>query len=72
MSRRFVTIWFRHLLTDWFTRRQPHLKNTPFVLAAPDHGRMKVTAANTAAQAQGISADMSVADARAFTPPAGI
>jgi protein ImuB len=66
MSRRFVTIWFRHLLTDWFTRRQPHLKNTPFVLAAPDHGRMKVTAANTAAQAQGISADMSVADARAL------
>lgn len=66
MSRRFVTIWFRHLLTDWFTRRQPQLRNTPFVLAAPDHGRMKVTAANAAAQALGINADMSVADARAL------
>lgn len=66
MSRRFVTIWFRHLLTDWFTRRQPHLRNTPFVLAAPDHGRMKVTAANAAAQRHGINADISVADARAL------
>lgn len=54
------------MLTDWFTRRQPYLRNTPFVLAAPDHGRMKVTAANAAAQTHGIHAEMSVADARAL------
>jgi protein ImuB len=68
MQKRFVTIWFRHLLTDWFTRRQPALASRPFVLAAPDHGRMVVTAANVLAQTHGINTGMAVADARAIIP----
>jgi protein ImuB len=68
MPRRFVTIWFRRLTTDWFILRKPDLRNAVFVLAAPDHGRMSITALSAAAQAQGIEAGMAVADARAIVP----
>ena len=68
MPKRFVTIWFRHLKTDWLSRRQPGLFHTAFVLAFPDHGRMVVTAVNEAAQQQGIDAGIVVADARAIYP----
>jgi protein ImuB len=68
MSKRFVSIWFRHLTTDWFTLRHPHLGDIPFVLRAPSHGKMIVTAANAMAYAQGISNGMSLADARALVP----
>ena len=68
MARRFVSIWFRHLTTDWFTLRQPHLLQLPFVLCTPSHGRMVVTAANAIAQANGINKEMVLADARAIMP----
>ena len=68
MSRRFVTIWFCYLKTDWFIRRQPELNETPFILASPDHGRMIVTAANTFVQIQGVDIGITVADARAIIP----
>jgi protein ImuB len=68
MRRRFVTIWFRSLKTDWFTIRQPGLSDIPFVLTAPDHGRMVITAANEKARAEGIDAGLVVADARALIP----
>jgi protein ImuB len=66
MQKRYVTIWFRHLKTDWFTRRQPSLKTTPFALAHPDHGRMIITAVNPSALAKDIFPGMVVADARAI------
>jgi protein ImuB len=68
MPKRFVSIWFRHLKTDWFTRRQPGISNIPFVLAVPDHGRMMVSAANIPAQNQGIKTGLTVADARVIIP----
>src|SRR5688572_9493234 len=68
MAKRFVSIWFRHLSTDWFTLRQPHLKNLPFVLRAPSHGRMIITATNAVAESKGISSGMVLADARAIVP----
>ncbi|MEJ0082210.1 MAG: DNA polymerase Y family protein [Puia sp.] len=68
MAKRFVTIWFRHLKTDWFSIRQPALRDIPFVLSAPDHGRMVITAANERALAKGIESGMVVADARAIFP----
>ena len=68
MERRFVSIWFRHLTTDWFSLNQPHLRDLPFVLSAPSHGRMVVTAANATAQAMGIDSGMALADARAIMP----
>lgn len=68
MVRRYVSIWFRHLNTDWFSLRQPHLKKTPFVLRTPSHGRMIITAVNNVAQRKGIHVDMVLADARAILP----
>ena len=79
MARRYVSIWFRHLNTDWFTLRQsilaqrcgemqPSLQNTPFVLRTSSHGRMIITAANAAAEKTGIYTGMPLADARAIVP----
>lgn len=68
MALRFVSIWFRHLTTDWFTLRQPRLKNVPFVLRALSHGRMVITAANASAEQKGINTGMVLADARAILP----
>lgn len=68
MARRYVSIWFRYLTTDWFTLRQPQLKTLPFVLRASEHGRMIITAANAIAEQQGIVRGMVLADARAMIP----
>ena len=82
MARRFVSIWFRHLTTDWFTLRDGAAgskgpgqkdgglspKSQPFVLRAPSHGRMIVTAANAVAQKHGIDRGMVLADVRAIVP----
>src|SRR4051812_27103906 len=68
MCKRFVVIWFRHLKTDWMIRRHPELKNVPFVLALPDHGRMRITEVSAAAKAKGIEAGMIVPDARIIFP----
>jgi protein ImuB len=65
---RFVSIWFPHLTTDWFSLSQPQLKEVPFVLRAPSHGRMVITAANAIAQQKGIDSGMVLADARAIIP----
>lgn len=68
MSKRFVSIWFRHLLTDWLALRRPALQNMPFVFARSDHGRKVITAASSAAEIQGIAANMLVADAKVIVP----
>lgn len=68
MQRRYVSIWFRHLTTDWFSLRDPHLKKKPFVARASRHGRMIITAANARAKEMGINAGMVLADARAVFP----
>jgi len=68
MKKRFVTIWFHHLETDWFMLRQPALQQIPFVLTAKDHGRLVITAANDLAELQGIKKNMVVADARMILP----
>lgn len=68
MARRFVSIWFRQLTTDWMIRRRPELKPVPFVLARAERGRMVVQAANAIARAKGVMAGMVVADGRAIVP----
>jgi protein ImuB len=68
MARRFVSIWFRYLATDWFTARQPELKSVPFVLWTQSRGRMLITATNGMAEKQGIRMEMPLADARAVVP----
>jgi protein ImuB len=66
--KRFVSIWFPHLAADWFCLRKPELKNIPFALTAPSHGRTIITAANPLAQKKGIIPGMVLADARAILP----
>lgn len=68
MAARFVSIWLRHFKTDMYCRSNPALKNIPFVVVMPQHGRLVVTAASKEAQAQGVDAGMVLADARAFIP----
>ena len=68
MERRFISIWFRYLVTDQLTRLHPELKDLPFVLVTPERGRMVITAASPSAQALDIEPGMVVADARAILP----
>ena len=68
MGKRYMSIWFRFLKTDWYTVRNPSLKEIPFVLAAPEHGKMIVRSSNATAQKLGIYESMAVADARAIIP----
>ncbi len=68
MVKRFVSIWFRELKTDWFTIRQPPLSHVPFVICIADHGRMIITGINSLATKAGITSGMLVADARAIVP----
>lgn len=68
MVKRFVSVWFRHLVTDWVTLRQSALREVPFVVSAPSHGRMVIVAANALAEQQGIHTGMVVADARVIIP----
>lgn len=68
MVKRYVSIWFRHLHTDWFSIRQPHFRNVSFVLRASSHGKIVITALNAIAEAKGLRAGMSLADARAIIP----
>jgi protein ImuB len=68
MSKRFVSIWFPYLATDWHTRKQPQLRDKAFVLKATVRNRVVVTAANAVAKAQGIYENMVLADAKALYP----
>jgi len=68
MDKRYISIWFRHLATDWFTIRNPHLKTVPLVLRVPSHGRMIISATNIVAENRGITVGMVLADARAIIP----
>ena len=68
MQRRYVSIWFRHLLTDRWVIRNPQQKDIPFVLASPERGRMVIKAASPEAEKLGILTGMVLADARAVLP----
>jgi protein ImuB len=67
-KKRFVAIWFRHLMTDWMTLRHPEFSELPFVLTIPVRGRVVITAANALAEIQEITTGMAMADARAVIP----
>ena len=66
--KRYVCIWFRQLLADWQLIRRPELKELPFVFAAPDHGRMLITAVSELAAGYGVELGMRAADAKAICP----
>lgn len=66
--KRFVSIWFPYLITDWYVLQQTQLKACAFVVKGSDHGRYIVRAANEMAVSAGIHAGMTLADARAICP----
>jgi len=68
MGKRFCSLWFCRLKTDYVVIRRPALLTHPFVLALPDHGRMVVTAACKRAMEEGVQPGMAVADARVLVP----
>jgi protein ImuB len=68
MPKRFASLWFRHLLTDWKAIRQTGLKGKAYVFAEPDHGRMLITALTDEARKFGVTKGMTVADARVIAP----
>lgn len=68
MQKRFIYIWFHHLITNWFVIRRPELKDTAFVFAGPELRRMVIRAASAAADAHGIRPGIPLADAKAIVP----
>ncbi|RZK83170.1 MAG: DNA polymerase Y family protein [Pedobacter sp.] len=68
MGKRFISIWFRYLLTDWITLKRPELKDIPFVVAAPSRNRVVIVAVNSLAEAIGVYTGMPLADANAIVP----
>lgn len=68
MSRRFLSLWFRHLLTDAYVLQKPALSNQPFVMAVSERGRRVICGVHTVAESAGIRTGMAVADARAVVP----
>lgn len=68
MPKRFVSIWFRHLLTDRLTIRRQELKGKTFVFAEPQRGRKVITAVTAPAEKYGIIPGMTIADARVIAP----
>jgi protein ImuB len=67
-GKRYVSLWFRYLKTDWFQLRRPALHDQPFVLAFSDHGRKLVAAADPKTETLGVFPGATVADARAIIP----
>ena len=68
MSKRFISIWFPYLATDWHARKQPALRDKAFILKSTIRNRIVITAANSLARSQGIRTNMLLADAKALYP----
>jgi protein ImuB len=68
MPKRFVSIWFRYLLTDWKAKRLPAVRDLPVAFTEPDHGRLLVISMNSKAEQYGVRQGMAAADARVIAP----
>lgn len=66
--KRYVSIVFPNLLTDWLATRKPELKDIVYVFTTPIKGRITITATSTAAEKQGIFVGSILADAKAIVP----
>lgn len=63
-----MSLWFRHLMTDWYTRQKLALKESAFVFAATEKNRQVVTFANELSCAKGIHTGMVLSDAKVLAP----
>ncbi len=68
MPKRYLYIWFQYLATNRLAKMRPELRGKPFLLYAPEHGRMVIRAASQSLTKEGISPGMVVADVRAILP----
>lgn len=68
MEKRYLSIWFPSLLTDWKRVKRPELKEVPLVFANKSGNRMVLSSVSSEAAAQGIASGMPLADARAILP----
>jgi protein ImuB len=68
MPKRFVSIWFKYLLTDREAIRLKSLRDLPVAFTEPDHGRMLVMTINKHAEHHGVKVGMAAADARVIAP----
>lgn len=66
--KRYMAVWFRHLAADRLALRYPGLRLQPFVLVAPERGRVMIRAVSREAGALGILPGTVLADARAVYP----
>ena len=67
-NRRYLSLWFCHLMTDRYTRLQPTAQDAPFVYTTKQSNRDVVTFASAAAAASGIQEGMVLADAKVQLP----
>ncbi len=68
MQQRFLSIWFKYLLTDWQVLRRPSLAGKPFAFARSERGRKIISGVNSEAEEAGVIKGMNVADANAIFP----
>jgi protein ImuB len=62
--KRYVSIWFPNLLSDWLAIGKPELKDQVFVFTTSVHGKIVITAASKQAELQGIRVGSLLADAK--------
>lgn len=65
---RYASIWFPYLLTEYVARKEPDVRNVPFVLASRQRGRMVIDAVSELAARQHIRMGMVLADCKAIMP----
>ena len=63
-QRRYLSLWFRQLVTDSHIRHQPAAKKTPFVFSTREKNRDIITHVSPAAAEGGIRPGMVLSDAR--------
>jgi len=68
MPKRYLYIWFPYLSIDRMSKNQPELQGKPFLMYAPERGRMVVRAVSPVLMKEGIHPGMVVADVRAIFP----
>lgn len=65
---RYASIWFPYLLTEYAARKSPQLRETAFVMASPQRGRMVIDAVSAMAAQKDIRPGMVLADCKAIFP----
>lgn len=66
--KRYLSIWFSNLLCDYLATKKTELKDQVYVFTHAERGRIMISAASSAAEKQGIFANMVLADAKAVVP----